>query len=145
MGEQEADRLSVMRPPACLGQSRADVYSLNLITGFFLFCVWHGVCDNKAAKTTAIQVANGIAREDSMSDNCIDFLGPVLHNGISSLDKSAASVGHIIHDNRDLVRDISDKYHSGNFVGASSLFVDEGELKIEMIGNGSGSINQVKK
>jgi hypothetical protein len=134
-----------MCPSACLGQSRADIYSLNLIALLFLFGMWHGVCDNKATETAAIQVADGIARKDGVSDNCIDFLGPVLHNGISSFDESAASVGHIIDNNRNLVLNVSNKYHSGNFVGASSLFVDEGELKVEAIGDCSGSINQKKK
>lgn len=144
MREQEADRLSVMCPSACLGQSWADIYSLNPVAKLFLFCVRHGVCDNKALKTTTVQVADGIARENSMRDNCIDFLGPVLHNGISGFDESAASVSHIVDDNRDLVLDVSDKHHAGNLVGASSLFVDEGELKIETIGDCSGPIDREK-
>lgn len=75
-----------------------------------------------------------------MDDNRVDFLGAVLHHGIGGLDERAAGVGHVVDDDGDLVLDITDEDHAGDFVGTGTFLVNQSELEVEAIGNGSGSI-----
>jgi hypothetical protein len=50
MREQEANRLAIVCTPACLGQCRADVDGLDLITALLLVTQRNGVAHNDAAR-----------------------------------------------------------------------------------------------
>ena len=52
---------------------------------------------------------------------------------------SSAGVGHIVDENRDLLSNVSDEHHRSYFVGLLALFVDQGKLDVESIGDGSYS------
>lgn len=47
----------------------------------------------------------------------------------------AASVGHVVDENGDLVLDITDENHAADLVGSRALLVDESEARVEAIGN----------
>jgi hypothetical protein len=79
-----------------------------------------------------------------MSDDSDNFARTVRHDCLSGLDQSAACVGHIVDENGNSVLNIADKDHTGDFVGAGALFVDEGEAEIEAVGDGGCSVQRIK-
>jgi hypothetical protein len=71
-----------------------------------------------------------------MRDDCNDFARFVRHDGFGGFDESAARVGHVVNEDGDLVFYVADEDHTGDFVGARTLFVDEGEAEVEAVGYG---------
>lgn len=93
-----------------------------------------------------------------MSDESEYGLGAVLLEDGGSLDESAASVGHIIDKDGDLVLDITDEnllshsqlsalpkhhfrlsYHTTNNVGAGALLMDKSEAGVEVVCDGGST------
>ena len=123
-----------------------------------------GVGADKSLEDTAVKVLNGVTREDTVGNKSKDGLGAVLLEDGGSLAESAASVGHIVDKNGDLVLDVTDKnlshesvfqsndptssellsYHATNDVGTGALLVDEGETSVKVIGN-RGSTRRVSQ
>lgn len=112
MRKEEADRLAVVSATASLGKSRADVDGLDLIAELLLLGVGHGVGNDQPAEAAAVQVLNGLARQNAMHDNGVDFPGAVLHDGVGGLDECTAGVGHVVDDNSDLVLNVADEDHA---------------------------------
>ena len=137
MREEEANGFSVVCTTASLGQRGADINGLNLIASLLLLGVGDSVGHNQAVQTATVQVLNGLAGEDPVNDNGVDFLGTVLEDSVGSLDEGATGIGHVVDDDGDLVLDVTDKNHAGDLVGAGTLLVDESELQIETVSNGS--------
>lgn len=135
--EEEAHRLAVVCTTAGLGQCGRDINSLDLVAQLLLLGVGDSVGNHQTVQTAAVQVLNGLARQDTVNNDGVDLLGAVLHNGVGGLDKSTAGIGHIVDNDGDLVLDVADENHARNLVGARTLLVDEGELQIETIGDGS--------
>lgn len=90
-------------------------------------------------QTAAVEVLNGLSGEDTVHNNGVDFGCTVLHNGFGGLGKSTAGVGHIVNNDGNLVFDITNKDHARDFVGTSTFLVNESELQVEAIGNGSST------
>lgn len=81
-------------------------------------------------QAATVQVLNCLSGEDTVDNNGVDLSGTVLHNGLSGLGESTAGIGHIVDDNGDLVLDISNKNHAGNFVGTGTFLVNKSELQV---------------
>ena len=75
-----------------------------------------------------------------MDDDGIDFLSAMLHDCVSSFDEGAAGIGHVVNNDGDFALDVSDENHAGNFVRSGTFFVNQGELEVEAVGDGSGTI-----
>lgn len=73
---------------------------------------------DKSLEDTAVKVLNGVTRENTVGDKSKDGLGAVLLEDGSSLTESAASVGHVIDEDGDLVLDVTDK----NLLSQKSAF-----------------------
>lgn len=139
MREQEANRLPIVCPAASFRESRADIDRSNLVADLFLLFVRHGICDDNTAQAAVVDVVDRIAGKDAVYDNGVDFPGSMLHHRVGRLDKGSASIGHIVNDNGNLVLDITDKYHSRNLVGTRAFLVNQGELRVQSVSDGSGS------
>lgn len=139
MREEEANGLSVVSTTASLGQRGADINGLDFVASLLLLGVRDSVGHNKAVQTATVQVLDGLAREDTVDDNGVDFLGTVLKDGVGSLDEGATGIGHVVDDDGDLVLDVTDKNHAGDLVGPGTLLVNQGELQIETVSNGSST------
>ena len=148
---------------ACLGQCRADINGLDLVASLLLVAQWDSVADNDAGtplakscsrgrlnpfkarwmyiplQAAAVQVLNCLSGKNTVHNDGVDFEGAVLHHGLGGLGESAAGVGHVVDDDGNLVLDITDKDHARDFVGTGTFLVNEGELQVEAIGNGSGA------
>lgn len=122
-----------MSTSASLGERRADIDGLDAITGLLLFLMRDGVSSDETAEAATVQVLNGLAGENAVDHDGIDLLGAVLHHSISSLDERSAGVSHIVDNDGDLVLDVTDEDHSGDFVGAGAFLVDQSELEIESV------------
>ena len=129
-----------MCPATSFGKRRADVDRCDLVTDFFLLLVGDGVRNDNTAEAAVIDVVDGVTGEDTVDDNGVDFLSTVLHDGVGSLDEGSTSVGHVVDDDGNLVLDVTNKHHSGNFVGTRALLVDQGELRIQPVGDSGGTV-----
>ena len=78
-----------------------------------------------------------------MRDDSDHFPRFVAHDSFCGFDERAACVCHVVDEDRDLVLDVADEDHAGDFVGARALFVDEGEAEVEAVGNGCCSISHL--
>lgn len=137
MREEEANGLSVMSTTASLGQRGADINRLDLIASFLFLGVGNSVGHNQTVQTATVKVLDSLAGENTVDDNGVDFLGTVLEDSVGGLDEGATGIGHVVDDDGDLVLDVTDKDHAGDLVGAGTLLVDEGELQVEAVSNGS--------
>lgn len=96
----------------------------------------HSVCNDDTAQLAIIDNLNGLTRENSMCDDGHNFLCSVGLEGFSGFGKSTACVGHVVDEDSDLVLDVSDENHAGDFVGTGTLFVDESKVEVETVGDG---------
>lgn len=140
MREQEAHRLAVVRTSAGLCKSGADVDRLDLVALLLLVFVRNSVGHNNTAQAAVVDVLSSLAGKDTVDDDSVDFLGSVLHHSIGGLDKSTAGISHVVNDNSDLVLDATNENHARDLVRAGALLVDESELEVETIGDGSGTV-----
>lgn len=140
MREQEAHRLAVVRTSAGLCKSGADVDRLDLIALLLLVFVRNSVGHNNTAQAAVVDVLSSLAGKDTVDDNSVDFLSTVLHHSIGGLDESTAGISHVVNDDSDLVLNATNENHARDLVGAGALLVDERELEIEAVGDGSGTI-----
>ena len=127
--EEEAHRLAIVCATASLSQRGRDVNSLNLIAQLLLLGMGNGVGNDQTFQAAAVQVLNCLARQDTVNNDGVDFLGTVLHDGVGSLDKGT-------DDDGNLVLDATDEDHARDLVGSRTLLVNEGELQIKTIGDG---------
>lgn len=137
--EEEAHRLAIVCATASLGQRGRDVNSLNLIAQLLLLGMGNSVGNHQTFQSAAVQVLNGLAGQDAVNNDGVDFLCAVLHDGVGSLDKGTAGIGHVVDDDGNLVLDATDEDHARDLVGARTLLVNEGELQVKTIGDGSGT------
>lgn len=79
-----------------------------------------------------------------MSDDSDDFARAVRHDCLSGFYERAAGVCHIINEDGDSVLHVADKHHARDFVGAGTLFVDEGEAEVEAVGDRGCSVRRVE-
>ena len=75
-----------------------------------------------------------------MRDDGDDFARAVRHDCFSGFHKRAAGVGHVVHQDGDLILHVANQDHAGDFVRAGALFVDEGEAEVEAVGDGGCSV-----
>lgn len=59
-----------------------------------------------------------------MGDEGQDRLGPVLLEHRSSLDQGAASVGHVVNEDGNLVLHVTDENHAADDIGTGAFLVD---------------------
>lgn len=126
-----------MSTAASLGQRGADINGLNLIASLLLLRVGDSVGHNQAVQTTTVQVLDGLAGENAVDDDGVHFLGTVLEDSVGGLDEGTTGISHVVDDDGDLVLDVTDKDHTGDLVGTGTLLVDQGELQVETVSNGS--------
>jgi hypothetical protein len=98
---------------------------------------------NHLLKLTVVNLVDRVAAEDTMCHNGDGSSCAVLDDHVGRFTQGAASVGHVVDDDGGAALDVSDEDHAADFVGTSALFVDEGELDVEAVGNGSCSVKAV--
>lgn len=106
--EKERNRLAVVSTTTSLGKSRADIDSLDTVAGLLLLSVGNGVGNDETVETAGVQVLDGLAGENAVNDDGVDFLSTVLHDGVGGLNERAAGIGHIVDDDGDLVLHVAD-------------------------------------
>lgn len=103
----------------------------------------NGVGDNQLLELRLVKGLDSVARQDAVSDDGNGGASAVGHDDLGGLAESTASVGHVIDDDGITVLDVADENHSGDFVGTSTLLVDEGEAQVKAIGDGCSSIQRI--
>ena len=76
-----------------------------------------------------------------MGDDGDDFGRTVVLDGLRGFGQGAAGVGHVVDEDRDLVRDVSDKDHAADFVGARAFLVDQRKTLVDAVRDGGSSGN----
>lgn len=142
MREEEANGLAVVGTTTSLGKSGTDIDRLDAIALLLLLGVGHCVGDNNTAQAAAVDVLDSLAGENAVDNDGVDFLGTVLHDGVGGLDEGTTGISHVVDDDGDLVLDVSDQNHAGDFIGSGTFLVNEGELQIETISDGGGTGKQ---
>lgn len=140
MLEQKADTLAVVRAPARLGQRGRDVDGLDAVAQGLLGLVRHRVGHDNVLELAVVQRLDGIAAEDAVGDDGQRILRAVLDDDVGGLAQRAARVGHVVDDDGGFTRHVADQNHARDLVGAGALLVDQGEAKVEAVGNGGGSV-----
>lgn len=98
------------------------------------------VCANHLLKLAVVDLVDRVAAEDTVGHNGDGSSRAVLDDHIGSFAEGSASVCHVVDDDSGAALDVSDEDHAADFVGASTLLVDERELDVEAVCNGSGSV-----
>lgn len=113
-----------MRPPNRLRQRRRNIHNPKPITHLDLSLQWHRIRNHHSTQLALIKIFNRIPAQNAMCDDSYNFPSFVGHDGLGGFDQSAAGIGHVVDENGDLVLDVADENHAGDFVGACALFVD---------------------
>lgn len=101
------------------------------------------VCANHLLKLAVVDLVDRIAAEDTVGHDGNGGSCAVLDDHVGGFAEGSAGVGHVVNDNSGTALDVSDEDHAADFVGTSTLFVDERELDVEAVGDGSSSVNAV--
>jgi len=99
----------------------------------------HRICNHQPIQLTPIQRVNRIPAENRMCHDSNGGLRAMLNDHVGGFAERAARVGHVVDYDGNAVAHVADEDHAGDFVGASALFVDEGEGEVETIGYGCRS------
>lgn len=134
-----------MCPTASFCERGTDIDRGNLVADLFLFFVGNSVGHHNTAEAAVVDVIDGITSKYAVDDNGVDFLGTVLHHRIGCFNEGSAGIGHVVNDNGNLVLNVANKHHSGNFVGARTFLVDQGELRIQPVSESGGSDEKEKR
>jgi hypothetical protein len=94
-------------------------------------------------KLAVVDLVDRVAAEDTVCHDGNGSSCAVLDNHISRFAEGSASVSHVVDDDSGAALDVSDEDHAADFVGTSTLFVDERELDVEAVGDGSCSVKAV--
>lgn len=137
MSKEVANALSVMCSPDGLCQRRADVNDAEFRAAIRLIAKGHSVGDDDVGQTALVERLDGVSGEDAVGDDGNDFSGSVIFHGLSGLGQSTAGIGHVVNENGNLVRNVSDKDHAADFIGARTLLVNQGEALVDAISDGS--------
>jgi hypothetical protein len=140
MAEQKAHTLTVVSSPTRLGQSSTDIHRLNLTAPLLLALMGHRVRHHNPAQLALVQNLNRIARQNAMCNERDNFPSTIRHHSLSGLCERAAGVCHIVDQNGDLVLDIADQNHAGDFVWSRTLLVDKSKGAVEPVGDGGSSL-----
>lgn len=100
--------------------------------------MWYRIRDHNLLQLTAIQLIDGIAAQNAMSDNGDCVPGAMLNHNIGGFHERSTCVCHVVDDDGGLVFDVADKNHFGHLVGSGPLFVDQGEGDVKGVGYGCG-------
>lgn len=132
-----------MRASARFGKGRANVNGLDLVAEQLLVLMGHSVGDHETAEAAIVEVLDCLSGENAVRDDCDNFARAVLHDRLSGLDERPAGVCHVVDDNGNLILDVADEDHPGHLIRTRTLLVDQSELKVKAVGNGSGSGSKV--
>lgn len=141
VGEQKADRLSVVCPANGLSQGWRDIDSLKLWALLLLALHWDSVGSNDSAELRVVDDLTGLAGEDAMGDQSNNLLCAVVLDGLGGLGQGTAGIGHIVNEDGGLALDISNENHAGDLVWTSTLLVDKCELKVESVGDRGSALS----
>lgn len=90
-----------------------------------------------------VDLVDRIAAEDTVCHNGDGSNRTVLDDHVGRFAEGSASVCHVVDDDGGAALDVSDEDHAADFVGTSTLFVDERELDVEAVSDGSSSVKAV--
>lgn len=90
-----------------------------------------------------VDLVDRVAAEDTMCHDGNGSNRTVLDDHVGRFAEGSASVGHVVDDDSGAALDVSDEDHAADFVGTSTLFVDERELDVEAVGDSSCSVGTV--
>lgn len=136
MREQIADALSIVRPSDRLCNRRTDVDHPDLRAPLQLVTKRYRVGHNDPGQAALVECFDSIARQDAVRDNRQNLRGAVVLYCLRGLGQRSACIGHIIHENCDLVLHVADEHHAPDLVRPRSLLVNECEGPVETIGDG---------
>lgn len=77
-----------------------------------------------------------------MHHNRINLFRTVGFECFGGFGERATGIRHVVDEDGDFTFDVAYEGHFGDFVGAETFFVDEGEGEIETVGDGGGATGQ---
>ena len=101
------------------------------------------VCANHLLKLAVVDLVDRIAAEDTVGHDGNGSSRAVLDDHVGRFAEGSASVCHVVDDDSGAALHVSDEDHAADFVGTSTLFVDERELDVEAVGDGGCSTEAV--
>ncbi len=141
--EKDADAFAIVDSTDGLREDVADFENFELGTAFTVLSLVDGVGDDDFVEGTGIDALNGITTEDTMRDEGIDFGRSFLLEQLGRTCDGVTRIREIVDQNCSLACDVSDKHHrsvlSIRDLCWPPLFVDEGELDAQCIGDSCSS------
>lgn len=158
--EECTNRFSVMHATNGLCKNGADFEDLKLGAQSLVVFLRDAIGDNNLVKCRCVYASNGVSTEDSMREESVHFGSSLFLQELGCSCDGVGRIRQIIHQNGDLVLDITDEHHGcilsvgdtsrSTFLGGISLrkqrngecyyLVDECKLHVQIIRNGSGSL-----
>jgi hypothetical protein len=126
-----------------LTYSRRDIDRHDPVTQLLLLLVRNCVGADHLLKLAVVDLVDCVAAEDTVCHDRNGSSCTVLDDHVGRFAKGSASVCHVVDDDGGAALDVSDEDHAADFVGTSTLFVDERELNVEAVGDGGCSVNAV--
>lgn len=121
--------------------SRRDIDRHDPVTKLLLLLVRNCVGADHLLKLAVVDLVDRIAGEDTVGHDGNGSNCAILDDHVGRFAEGSAGVCHVVNNDGCAALDVSDKDHAADFVGASTLFVDERELDVEAVGDGSCSVN----
>ena len=123
--------------------SGRDIDRHDPITQLFLLLVRNCVGADHLLQLAVVDLVDRVAGEDTVGHDGNGSSCAVLDDHVGRFAEGSASVGHVVDDDGGAALDVSDKDHAADLVRASTLFVNERELNVEAVCDGSCSASAV--
>ena len=123
--------------------SGRDIDRHDPITQLLLLLVGDCVGADHLLKLAVVDLVDRVAAEDTVGHNRDGSSCAVLDNHIGSFAESSAGVCHVVDDDSCATLDITNENHAADFVRTSALLVNERELDVKAVGDGSCSVGAV--
>lgn len=129
-----------MCPPHSLRQRRTHIHLVYLPTRLRMLWQRQSIRHNQPIQLTVLDHLDGRSAQETMRhDSNALFSALLLENG-GRQSQRAARVGNIVDQYRGLARHVAYQYHPAYLVCYLALFVDDGEVNVEAVGDCGGSI-----
>ena len=131
-----------MAPPDRLRQNVAHVNLLNLRALRHLVLQRDRIRHHQLLQPALVDHLERGPAEDAVCDDGEDTRRALVEQVARGEAERAARVGHVVHEDGDLALDGPDEDHPRDLVGLFTLFVEEGEVHVEAVGDGCGTEDQ---
>lgn len=131
-----------MAPPDRLRQNVAHVNLLNLRALRHLVLQRDRIRHHQLLQPALVDHLERGPTEDAVRDDGEDARCALVEEVARGEAERTARVGHVVHEDGHLALDGPDEDHPRDLVGLFALFVEEGKVDVEAVGDGCGTEDQ---